>query len=293
MKELLCQLTGFLKPMMDRAVEDPLYRMHNGRSTFTLEINWAYSKDSKKIEKSAISEKRKMAADFPAKTPSERRHLVRNRLRRERKKAARALRRTTTAKSPITVSPDVTPPAKTPPSTSTPMDEETSGSLPPGDVEEPPPPELAVRWDQSSHNTFDIADFRGTDLPAIMYRATKKGYPERVFVAKPMSLLRTDREITPAYAVCSWINYHSQENYHFIASANQVALIDRLKETGTAVSLATATTYKMVDDVNARLYARAIEVRGDAIESLSDVADIIHCKLADRRDDPSSHIAMR
>ncbi len=46
LKELLCQLTGFLKPMMDRDVEDPLYRMHHGRSTFTLEINWAYAKES-------------------------------------------------------------------------------------------------------------------------------------------------------------------------------------------------------------------------------------------------------
>ncbi len=109
LKELLCQLSGFLKPVIDRAVEEPLFRMHHCRNTFTLEVNWTYAKEaSKKLEKTAISEKKKMAADFPAKTPSERRHLVRNRLRRERKKAARALRRTTTAKSPITVSPDVT-----------------------------------------------------------------------------------------------------------------------------------------------------------------------------------------
>ncbi len=57
--------------------------------------------------------------------------------------------------------------------------------------------------------------------------------------------------------------------------------------------MATATTYKMVDDVNARLYARAMACTGDAIENLSDVADIIHIQLADLRDDPSSRIAMR
>ncbi len=57
--------------MMDRAVEDPLYRMHHGRSTFTLEVNWAYinKKDtSGRPDKSTIpATKKRMAADFPAK----------------------------------------------------------------------------------------------------------------------------------------------------------------------------------------------------------------------------------
>ncbi len=133
--ELLCQLSAFLKPVMNRAVEEPLFRMHHGRNTFTLEVNWAYTKEaSKNLEKTAILEKKKMAANFPAKTPSERRsrHSAKNRRRQERKKAARALLRTTTSKTLITVSPDVTQPAKTPPSTSTPMDEGTPGPLSPG-----------------------------------------------------------------------------------------------------------------------------------------------------------------
>ncbi len=65
-----------------------------------------------------------------------------------------------------------------------------------------------------------------------MYRDTKKDSPERVYVAKPMGVVHIDREITPAYGVCSFTNYKSHEDYHIIASANQVALIDRLKETG-------------------------------------------------------------
>ncbi len=133
LSELLCQLSAFLKPMMDRAVEDPLYDAPR-RNTFSLEINWAYiNNTSETIEK-------KTSISTPVTKKQDgfrlsRRNLERNRRRRERRKAARALRRSS-AKSPIVITSDVTPPAKTTPSPSTPMDQGTPGSLPPGDVED-------------------------------------------------------------------------------------------------------------------------------------------------------------
>ncbi len=118
--ELLSQLTCFLKPMMDRAVEDPLYRMHHGRNTFSLEINWAFTNTSGNFEKKKKSSTfTPVTGEIQDGCRSSRRNLERNRRRRQRRKAARALHRTPTAKSPpIIVSPDVTPPAKTPPTTS-------------------------------------------------------------------------------------------------------------------------------------------------------------------------------
>ncbi len=143
--------------MMDRTVEDPLYRMHHGWNTFSLEINWAYTNTSEKLEKKKTSNSTPATRIIQDGCRLSSRN--RNRRRAQRRKAARALRCTTTAESPIVVTPDVTTPAKTTPSQSTPMDQGTSGSLPPGDVEEPPPPEIDVHWRTGAHGTYKITDF--------------------------------------------------------------------------------------------------------------------------------------
>ncbi len=106
---------------MDRAVDDPLYRMHHGRNTFTLEVNWAYSTSAQQTTKKKITP----VTQIQDGCRFSRRKLERNRRKRQRAKEARALLRTTAAKSPIVITPDVTPPAKTQPTTSTPMDQET------------------------------------------------------------------------------------------------------------------------------------------------------------------------
>ncbi len=136
LRELLCQLTGFLKPMMDRAVEDPLYRMHHGRNTFTLEINWAYAKESsEKIEKKIIPVTQKQDG-----CRLSRRNLERNRRRRERGKAARALQRSS-AKSPIVISPAKTNHHRSPMETADP-----SGETPPPPEPKPEPEKLRIHF---------------------------------------------------------------------------------------------------------------------------------------------------
>ncbi len=118
----------------------------NGRSTFTLEINWAYSKESKKIQKPTISTVTKKQDGCQI----SHRNVERNRRRRERKKLARAQRRKT-ATSPIVISPakSATPPKS-------PMD-----TLTPGDGEPPPIEKMwkQLEWDTTVKDTHEIDQY--------------------------------------------------------------------------------------------------------------------------------------
>ncbi len=231
LKELLCQLTGFLKPMMDRAVEDPLYRMHNGRSTFTLEINWAYSKDSKKIEKQATNSTVTKNQDG---CRVSRRNLERNRRRRQRRKTARALHRTTTVKSPIVISPANTPPRS-------PMD-----TLPPGDGEPPPPPDAqlmkTVAWDPDTKDPHKIDHYGFLEEDPFMFRKITPGYPEDLITAAvPMYTTTANNVRHRAYGLTCYENNKHPENMIFRASKKNADFITALREVNTSVDVGEAT----------------------------------------------------
>ncbi len=103
--ELLSQLTCFLKPMMDVLRKIPCI----GYTTavhITLEINWAYSNTSGKLQTKKRTSTSTPVTDKQDGCRFSRRNLERNRRRRQRAKEVRARNRTTTAKSPpIIVSP--------------------------------------------------------------------------------------------------------------------------------------------------------------------------------------------
>ncbi len=67
LRELLRKLTGFLKPTMDRDVEDPMFRMHHAGTRLLWRLIGPTSRKPEATRKLFLFRKNKMAADFPAK----------------------------------------------------------------------------------------------------------------------------------------------------------------------------------------------------------------------------------
>lgn len=97
------------------------------------------------------------------------------------------------------------------------MEQGTPGCLPPGDVEEPPPPSEAkkeyVHIDPACESTvplrdtFSIEEYDFMEEPPFMYRAIKKDAPERVFTAVPMVINCTEKGVQTqrrAYGVATF-----------------------------------------------------------------------------------------
>ncbi len=147
-----------------------------------------------------------------------------------------------------------------------------------------------VGWEPDAKNTYNIASYYATDEEAFMYRAMQNNLPDRVFVAVPMRILDTEHQSRRAYGVASYVNHKIQCDLTLLASAPQAALITTLRDSGTAVSLATATTYKMMDSVNARLYARAV---GDGSQTLKDIGEAIYLGFCWDSDDPLHRVDAR
>ncbi len=244
LKELLCQLSSFLKPVMDHAVAEPLFRMHHGRNTFTLEVNWAYVKESSEInfEKSAVTRKTKMAAEVPAESRvhqeprAEQTEAGTTEAAREQRSAGMlrgnpAVARPSTPEqpraiatsTPIVISPGDTAIVEAGPDTRTqsPMDQGTPGTKPP--AEEPPPPDDSEKrskvdgeWDPRAHGTHTIDSYGFLQEDAFMYRAIKKGVTDHVIAAVPMYYTATEKNETQnrrAYGVVTFVNHQLLEGH--------------------------------------------------------------------------------
>ncbi len=114
------------------------------------------------------------------------------------------------------------------------MDQGTPGSLPPGEIEEPPPPDgelKPVKWDKRVQNTSEFNHHGFIEKEeTFVYRTIRADEPDSIHVCIPMYTTDLKQKQRPAYAETIYVNYKHQRNVTFIASENQTDLLTKLRK---------------------------------------------------------------
>ncbi len=134
------------------------------------------------------------------------------------------------------------------------MEQETTGTLPPGDGEPPPPPpgvppppppgtgkHQLVEWHRSAQETHQIVSYDIMSESPFAYRTTHKDRPDYVFVAQPFYTMDPDSTKHRAYVTTQWDSFQPR-GLRLVASRKEVGIINTLRNADTAVSVGTGMT---------------------------------------------------